>query len=62
MVQEFPGTRIADESQQRLAELRDEPVGSSSRLASLKGILEKRDAELPPLRSDQVGHPDTVLR
>ena len=62
VVQEFPGTRIADESQQRLAELRDEPVASSSRLASLKGMLEKRDGELPPLRSDQVGHPDTVLR
>ena len=62
VVRRFPGTSIAGDSQQRLAELGDEPAASPSRLASLKGIFEKRQENLPPLRSDQLSAPDTVLR
>ena len=59
VVRDFPGTSIGDDSQQRLAELGAESEPSPSRLASIKGLFERNDDDLPPLRSDTTG---TMLR
>lgn len=61
VVRDFPGTNIAEKSDKRLAELQTEPEAPPSRLATVKGLFEGRDEEIPPLRSE-AGGSGTILR
>ncbi len=61
VVRDFPGTSIAEKSDKRLAELQTEPEAPPSRLATVKGLFERRDEEIPPLRSE-TGGSGTILR